>query len=347
MPVARVPTSLFQTHALHPNQRFCAWRESISVIFDVTLPCSTLPENFGARVESYLVGDVMLARCTASAQHFSRSLNKIAEDSIDHYMVQLFISGTVEMERNGRLIQGHAGRIVTFDCGEVLDSTNSDFDLLSVFVPRRRLSPLLLRPDVAHGLVLDPESAATRILTNFYMDIYRNAPLLTPGDGQVMADTLIQLMAQALNGERALQPEPHTLTAKALILRVQTYIRENLTAPDLTPAAIAQALGLSRSTLYRLFEQHGGVGNYVREQRLRWALKQLLSTHGTGLNISRIAYGAGFNSLSHFTRAFRDRFACTPSDVRAGLRPLGRIGNETFSGPCGDRHYEDWIACLV
>jgi AraC family transcriptional regulator, positive regulator of tynA and feaB len=37
--------------------------------------------------------------------------------------------------------------------------------------------------------------------------------------------------------------------------------------------------------------------------------------------VSEIAYGLGFKSVSHFTRRFRERFGCTPSECRAGAKP--------------------------
>jgi AraC-like DNA-binding protein len=33
--------------------------------------------------------------------------------------------------------------------------------------------------------------------------------------------------------------------------------------------------------------------------------------------VSAIAFDAGFNDLSHFNRAFRQRFGVTPSEIKA------------------------------
>ena len=39
-----------------------------------------------------------------------------------------------------------------------------------------------------------------------------------------------------------------------------------------------------------------------------------------GLLISTIAYDIGFSDLSHFNRAFRERYGMTPSDARQTRR---------------------------
>ena len=41
---------------------------------------------------------------------------------------------------------------------------------------------------------------------------------------------------------------------------------------------------------------------------------------------STIAYNLGFNDVSHFNRSFRQRFGCTPSDVRSAARSRGDEG---------------------
>jgi hypothetical protein len=60
--------------------------------------------------------------------------------------------------------------------------------------------------------------------------------------------------------------------------------------------------------------------NLSLEQRLSAAYRALTDRARSRAPISTIAYGAGFTDLSNFYRAFRQRFGCTPSDVRAAAR---------------------------
>lgn len=331
-------------------QRFGAWRDSIGVLMDVELPDRSAPETFRAVVESYLIDNIMLTRCTAGAQHFKRSLDKVANDSIDHYMVQLFLSGGVDMRRNGTEIIGNAGQVIAFDCADELDTTNSTFDLISVFIPRRRLAPLLVRPDSQHGAIADPDTVAGRTLANYFKDLYNNAPFVTPQNARAMADTLINLVARAFNGACAPERTTEDALGRAMILRAQSHIREKLTSPGLTPESIARALGVSDDSLYEMFEIHGGVKNYIREQRLRWTLIQLLAhRRGTGsaeLDVSHIARAAGFKTTAGFARDFSTRFGCTPEDVHNATRHSARNWRHALDAPFGDRQYEDWILCL-
>ncbi len=75
---------------------------------------------------------------------------------------------------------------------------------------------------------------------------------------------------------------------------------------------LAQALHADRSTLFRRIKELYGQSarDYLREARLKHAFELLSSQAG---NVTEVAYAAGFESLSSFSRAFRQRFGVSPS----------------------------------
>ena len=82
-----------------------------------------------------------------------------------------------------------------------------------------------------------------------------------------------------------------------------------------------ESLGLSRRTVYRLFEHEGGLGTYIRHVRLCAAGDELVAW--PGVPVQDIAYAHGFRSASDFTRAFRRAYGLAPQDIRQyhdGLR---------------------------
>ena len=77
--------------------------------------------------------------------------------------------------------------------------------------------------------------------------------------------------------------------------------------------------------MQRLFEESGWTfTQFVMEQRLAAAYQALAAP--SDVPIHTIAYELGFSDLSNFNRAFRQRFGCTPSDVRNAARLNGRQG---------------------
>ncbi|MEV0919134.1 helix-turn-helix domain-containing protein [Streptomyces sp. NPDC049967] len=78
---------------------------------------------------------------------------------------------------------------------------------------------------------------------------------------------------------------------------------------------MAAALNVSVRTLYRAFSQGAAspVMGYVRERRLERARAEPASTR---LTVSEIAARRHFADSSHFVKAYKKRFAQTPTAGR-------------------------------
>jgi transcriptional regulator GlxA family with amidase domain len=94
---------------------------------------------------------------------------------------------------------------------------------------------------------------------------------------------------------------------RAAVLYVDRHFREPLTLAD----AAAQA-HLSPNYFSERFRQYTGTSSqlYLQECRLRFARSLLASTT---LGVTEVCHAAGFNSLSHFGRAYRRRYDESPS----------------------------------
>lgn len=322
-----------------------AWRESVGVFLETSLLTSDDADGFNGRVESYMLDDLVLSRPSAKRQKFDRREATIARDSLDAYMIQLVVSGGIEMRRRGRRIEHQAGQVVAFDCGEVLDSTNTDFDVIAIMAPRARLAPRLLYPDAVHGEAL-ATSGLGRLVAGYVANIFETAARLSSREATVAAECLLDLLAAGFNGAAEAREHTADVAQRALQLRARLYVRDHLASPDLTPESIAQALGLSRSALYALFEPVGGVAAHIRELRLRRSLADLRAIRTGHLSVAEIGYRWGFSSPVSFSRAFRGRFGCAPSEVRFDLNPAVRQSRSALDPVVGDRLYEDWIAGL-
>jgi AraC-like DNA-binding protein len=344
---SRVPSSLFLTYRLAPDDRFIAWRESMGVFLESRLSTYRDIGRFSGEIESYLLDDIMLTRGMSVGQKYDRTVARIAHDGLDHYMIQIFLQGNCEMKVHGREVKSAPGRAIAFDLAEVMDSINSGFDVLCIVVPRARLAPLLTNPDSMHGQMPDAESGAGIMLADFVASLYLAAPSLTPTEAKSAMRALLEMLAAAFNGAPAGEVAARDAGRQALLLRAQIFIRENLAAADLGPETIALSVGVSRTALYRLFEPIGGIANYVREIRLRKCLAEIMSVRHAHRQVSEIAYRWGFTDASHFARLFKQRFGRTPSEAREAADPTARRERRDLDPLVGDRRYEEWIAGLA
>jgi AraC-like DNA-binding protein len=102
-------------------------------------------------------------------------------------------------------------------------------------------------------------------------------------------------------------------------MRIKDFVERNLGDFDLDPTMVAAALKLSPRYMNQLLELEGtSLSRYIWRRRLERAAADLTNFALNGLSISSIALNNGFSDLSHFSKAFRDRFAHSPSEYRHG-----------------------------
>jgi transcriptional regulator GlxA family with amidase domain len=119
---------------------------------------------------------------------------------------------------------------------------------------------------------------------------------------------------------------------RAAVRYVDRHFREPISLAD-----AARRAHLSPNYFSERFREYTGSSFqlYLQERRLRFARSLLAST---SLSVTEVCHAAGFNSLSHFGRAYRRRYGTAPSD-RSGGHAAAVPG---ISGPSqGDGHHPD------
>ncbi|NGP89653.1 hybrid sensor histidine kinase/response regulator transcription factor [Fodinibius halophilus] len=94
--------------------------------------------------------------------------------------------------------------------------------------------------------------------------------------------------------------------------QVSEVIEEHLTDSDFTVSQLADEVAIDRSHLSRKLKEEVGVtpAQLIRDIRLKKATHLLREDQ---YNISEIAYSVGFNSLSYFSRRFKEKYGVSPS----------------------------------
>lgn len=96
------------------------------------------------------------------------------------------------------------------------------------------------------------------------------------------------------------------------------YIRLNYNDSDLTVSNIASHIGITRTHLYRIFDQqsHQSVQNCITDFRLKKAVMLLENSTSA---IGDIALSCGFSDQSHFSSMFKKKYQLSPSQYRKQL----------------------------
>jgi len=99
--------------------------------------------------------------------------------------------------------------------------------------------------------------------------------------------------------------------------QIHELLEMHLSDENLSVAVLAEAMGLSRATLYRRVKEVFGQSPMalIWEIRLQHAAVWLTRPD---VSVSEVAYGVGFRSIAHFSTRFSERFGISPSAFRAG-----------------------------
>ncbi|MEO1477485.1 MAG: hybrid sensor histidine kinase/response regulator transcription factor [Bacteroidota bacterium] len=154
--------------------------------------------------------------------------------------------------------------------------------------------------------------------------------------GDAPSDPASQPLALPL----ALQPSVPEVTSadEALLTSVRETVEAHLADEDFGVRDLADAVGLSRSQLYRRLHALTGqsTSDVIRTIRLERGAQLLTAGVGT---VSEVAYAVGFKTVSHFSNAFTAHHGCRPSAYPHAMSlptPSGRAQPPRSAPPLDD-----------
>ena len=138
--------------------------------------------------------------------------------------------------------------------------------------------------------------------------------MLARGEPNVSEQALDRL-ATSLKIALGVNPQREDVRVQAretLFRQIQRFVRANLDNPELNTSTILAHHGVSRASLYRIFESMGGVRNYITELRTSKALLDVLQS-GRGYGAIRSAQDRWrFSSQASFNRTVHRLFGNSP-----------------------------------
>ena len=98
-----------------------------------------------------------------------------------------------------------------------------------------------------------------------------------------------------------------------LMVHLNNAVNKHYTNPEFGVDDLAQAIGMSRSSLNRKMREllHTTANHYIRDIRIAKA-EELLRT--SSLQINEICYKVGFQTPSYFIKCFRKKFGMSPNE---------------------------------
>lgn len=294
------------------------------VLSETHLPWrANLPErSFSAWARRCWIDDLALVDCRCAPCSGVRRREELEATDGEFVVVLMTLGGRETVEQRGARADLRPGDAVVWDStAPAAFAVERPLTKRSLLVPRAALEEVGGRAWIGTAAVLDGRLPAVRLLRS-YLDALRDAlPALGPAAIAAARNATLELLVGAARTDSAVPAGRPA--APALRAAMERWIERHL-AEEVTPAALALAHSVSVRTVNRAFSATGHtVGEVVRLRRLARAREDLADP---GLPITSIAHRWGFADGSHFSRAFRAVYGCSPSDYRAASREHARSG---------------------
>lgn len=242
-----------------------------------------------------------------------RTQATVRQDPADFVRVVVPRAGEVLLEQGDKRTSLQPGQFAIYDASRpVTIGARTNYSNTIVSLPRSLVSTSVPNLMNLSGVKLDRNSPTNRVFFSLIFELERVGPELgsqelksfIPG----VASALGVVLATATN-----QLDNSTILLTHLMKKIEDRIRD----PDLRLEDVAAAEGISTRSIGRAFQQVGKTPwGWVVEKRLQGVAYDLRATSNASRSLTDIAMSWGFNNMSHFSRAFKNRFGQTPSEWR-------------------------------
>lgn len=328
----------FSTQAVSAEERFDAFRLRIDTMFEMaTLP----PEErsgFEGAISSANLGTMLLSSMQTRCFSFERPRQRILRDFLDHFMLRIDLDRAPDRG-------GQARGLTVIDLGQPIDRRPTPEHNISLILPRHALAgPARQAVASFHGeSLLTPQAL---FLAEHVVSLMRLAQRAGGGATSDLLALTPQLIAACLQPGRDSARHARAELDLAFMRKARDVLFENLRNPRLGPDMLARETGMSRASLYRLFEPIGGVARAIRAARLHQAIRDLRSGNAA---VGSIGHDLCFSSESQFSHAFKAYYGCSPREARAALAEGAPIVARHLAGDEADpaqRVFPAWLVSL-
>lgn len=331
--------TVFRSADVPAEQRFDQWYETARRAYAPHEVHTDHLDDFTATLGVLDLGPARLSVLTCPPLAVRRTPKLIREFDPEVYHLSVTLRGRLGLAQAGREVEVGEGDLVLSDSSRPYDGwarAEDSVAMVGLQFPRT----LLPLPEDEVGTLtatrLSGRDGIGALVTTFLTHLAGDADRYRPADtarlSSVALDLVTTLLARQLDAADATPPEGH---ARALLLRIQSYVHRHLDDPRLTPDALAAAHHISTRYLHRLFQREGHtVAAWVRQRRLDRCRRDLGDPRLGARPIHSIAARWGFAHPADFSRAFRAAYGIPPREFRR--RALQALYTER-KGVCAHR----------
>jgi AraC-like DNA-binding protein len=309
--------AVVSTSQVAPADRLALWGDFVGRHIGHLQSDTFGDSGFDGRLELGDIGGLKLCRIVASRHRVVRTPNQILNDDRGYVKIVAQIEGAGRFEQNGRKLVLTPGEWSMYDTTRTYIVSNPEpINQLAVLLPRDRLTRLGLNLDQMSVQRFSGRQGVGRLVFDLLSSAFAELPALAgPRGGSEFADTVANLVRLAVLDQIGVQSD--AALRETTRDRVKAFIMANLQDPMLSLDRVANAVGCSKRNLHKLFAlEDETLNSHIWNCRLDRIRQDLANPALLRQSITDIAFAWGFNSSTHFSRSFRERYGVAPRAYR-------------------------------
>ncbi|MEM9572619.1 MAG: helix-turn-helix domain-containing protein [Pseudomonadota bacterium] len=334
MPYDLIDTSQSQISVTAQRQKYSveAFADLVGSTFDFAPVESAVSSKFHSADEWYADGCYFVE---THSQGFAMTRNRRHTKNLGHLVLfSRLLKGRSRGLIGEDVFDRSPGIIYLSDQEIPFQAIIEAHTIQSVYIPK---STIGFDPDaITNGVAIDPNTTKGKLLYAAMDEVFA---ALRESQGSIPRTVLKELIAclKIVNGAPPERRDIRSHAKAAMFKMICRFIEENLSDSALSTSSILRAFGVSRASLYRMFESRGGVRNYITDRRALRAMLEISQAPERRGIVRAASERWGFVDPPSFNRVIQRVYRASP----------GRLFKQTYQNRYGDSEASRFLLHLV
>ncbi|MFI5436459.1 helix-turn-helix domain-containing protein [Rhodococcus baikonurensis] len=299
------------------REQLDGWQNALSGTFFPLQVGTQVDHDFRCGVDTHHIGELQLSVVHARPETVVRTGKQARSDESEHYCIAFQRVGIATFTQDGRTTVLRPGQFTVYDSTrEFAFSFDSPHTTAVSMFARSALDLDASQIARVTATAVSSNEGLGKLVSSLLLNLVDSPDEFSDVVSRKVSSTLLDLV-ETLYRETLLDSSDSESAQRSFLIRVKTFIEDNLRECHLSVSDIAEAHFVSVRYMHKAFENEKlGVAQYVRHRRLERIRQQLVDPLMARRPVGEIAAMHGVINEAHFSRIFREKYGASPSEYR-------------------------------
>ena len=312
---------VYSTKGLSPKIRREYWNDAICETFTDLVTDMVDDSHFHASLTSVSLGDITYARVQTTSSRVSHTKHHVSQTKENVLLLHLQLENeSIHSQRDKEVFLQKGDFTLVESASPYRLEFNDPISMGVMKIPYEALRKRMPNPEALLGHKFSGSKNISGLLSQMLQSFWNQSQIHSNDTiNRQLANSMLDLLVTSFQGQSNVAL-PTNSVRRARYIQTRKFIDYNLSDPELSPTRVAAIFKITPRYLHQVFAEFGNgmetVGQYILCRRLEECAHQFQSQNADHLRITDIAFTMGFNSMTHFSRVFKEKYSKSPRIFR-------------------------------